>query len=66
MVRGILRVRYDRTAETTAIKAIMLASPVTGGRNRQRDSRVWDTKEEFEGDIVDFVDETLPENVPAP
>lgn len=66
MVRAMIRGKYDRDAETAAIKIMLSASPGTGGRQRQRETNVWDTITEYTGEIAEWVDTNLPENVPAP
>lgn len=66
MERAVLMVRYDRSAETQAVRVNLLAAPGTGGRSRQRDTELWDTVVEFEGDIAGFIDDALPGNVPPP
>lgn len=66
VVRLQLRGRYDREAETEKVRIIVSSAPQTGGRSRQFGKEVYDTVEDFESDFGDYLDQSFPDNTPAP
>lgn len=66
MVRAVIRGKVDPFDDYNRVKLVVLGAPGTGGRARGRGSNTWGEFAEFNSEVAAFLDEKLPENVPAP
>jgi len=66
MVRAVIRGKLDLESETAKVVLLVSGAPQTGGRSRTRIRNEWGDVQEAIDELGAFLDENLPENVPAP
>jgi hypothetical protein len=65
MELGTVRGKIDFEADPRTVTLIVYAAPSTGGRGRARQEEFFELDAVTVGDVEDYLDIVLPDNIPA-